>query len=43
MSLCGFNEKGDPSEEEFERNSVKYKDVSNFHFHLIVKMYAHKL
>uniref|UniRef100_A0A1B0BV46 phosphatidate phosphatase n=2 Tax=Nemorhina TaxID=44051 RepID=A0A1B0BV46_9MUSC len=27
MSLCGFNEKGDPSDEEFERNAVKYKDV----------------
>ncbi|XP_037893376.1 phosphatidate phosphatase LPIN2 isoform X3 [Glossina fuscipes] len=26
MSLCGFNEKGDPSDEEFERNAVKYKD-----------------
>uniref|UniRef100_A0A1A9WP08 phosphatidate phosphatase n=1 Tax=Glossina brevipalpis TaxID=37001 RepID=A0A1A9WP08_9MUSC len=26
MSLCGFTEKGDPSEEEFERNAVKYKD-----------------
>lgn len=28
MSLCGLQEKGDPSDEEFERHSIKYKDVS---------------
>ncbi|XP_075168983.1 phosphatidate phosphatase LPIN3-like isoform X2 [Haematobia irritans] len=27
MSLCGLHEKGDPSDEEFERHSIKYKDV----------------
>uniref|UniRef100_A0A1I8P291 phosphatidate phosphatase n=1 Tax=Stomoxys calcitrans TaxID=35570 RepID=A0A1I8P291_STOCA len=27
MSLCGLQEKGDPSDEEFERHSIKYKDV----------------
>ncbi|XP_065367540.1 phosphatidate phosphatase LPIN3 isoform X3 [Calliphora vicina] len=26
MSLCGLQEKGDPSDEEFERHSIKYKD-----------------
>lgn len=28
MSLCGLQEKGDPSDEEFERHAIKYKDVS---------------
>ncbi|KAM7344657.1 phosphatidate phosphatase LPIN isoform 2-T6 [Cochliomyia hominivorax] len=27
MSLCGLQEKGDPSDEEFERHAIKYKDV----------------
>ncbi|XP_037819724.1 phosphatidate phosphatase LPIN1 isoform X2 [Lucilia sericata] len=27
MSLCGLQEKGDPSDEEFERHCIKYKDV----------------
>ncbi|XP_037819727.1 phosphatidate phosphatase LPIN2 isoform X5 [Lucilia sericata] len=26
MSLCGLQEKGDPSDEEFERHCIKYKD-----------------
>lgn len=30
MSLCGLQEKGDPSDEEFERHAIKYKDVSIF-------------
>ncbi|XP_061401684.1 phosphatidate phosphatase LPIN2 [Musca vetustissima] len=27
MSLCGLQENRDPSDEEFERNAIKYKDV----------------
>lgn len=37
MSLCGLQEKGDPSDEEFERHAIKYKDVSIIAFVCLFK------